>query len=109
MPLPGAFATLNEKGLNLTAADHCSWVTQYVIEARSLITLLPNDPLWSDVQAEWSGLMSLARLTCRRQIRGEESTEERFFISSIGHYTRRVLRACGRIGGSRTVWIMSWM
>jgi predicted transposase YbfD/YdcC len=65
------------------------------IETRccDLITLAPHDPLWGDVQAEWAGLRSLARIRSTRQIRGEVCTEVRYFISSLPHNARRVLRA----------------
>jgi len=65
------------------------------IETREcdLITLSPHDPLWSDVQAEWSGLRSLVRITSTRQIGRECTREERFFISSLPHHAGRVLGA----------------
>ena len=65
------------------------------IETRQcdLITLTPNDPLWGDVQGQWSGLISLARITCMRQMGKKRSREVRYFISSIPHQAKRVLMA----------------
>lgn len=72
----------NDKGHGRIETRHCD-----------LITLSPKDPLWGDVQAEWSGLMSLARITCTRQIGTKRRREVRYFISSIPHHARRVLSA----------------
>lgn len=65
------------------------------IETRccDLITLAPHDPLWGDVQANWLGLVSLARIICTRQIRGKRQREVRYFISSIPHRAGKVLSA----------------
>jgi predicted transposase YbfD/YdcC len=95
--IKGRFAHARARRFEETDHRHCQEndLGHGRIETRccDLITLAPNDPLWGDVQAEWSGLLSLARITSTRQIRGEESLEERFFISSIPHHARRVLRA----------------
>lgn len=95
--IEGRFAHASAHRFEDTDVRHCTEndIGHGRIETRccDLITLSPNDPLWGDVQSEWSGLISLARIRCIRQIRGEASTEERFFISSIAHNARRVLRA----------------
>jgi predicted transposase YbfD/YdcC len=58
-----------------------------------LITLSECDPCWSDVQAQWAGLSSLAKITCTRQIGDQHTTEVRYFISTLKDDAREVLRA----------------
>lgn len=65
------------------------------IETRrcELITLEADDPLWRDLQQDWLGLRSLARLTCTRQIGDKSTSEVRYFISSLIGNAAQVLRA----------------
>ena len=58
-----------------------------------MISLIPDDPFWGDVQAEWRGLRSLARVTCTCQIGDKTRSEVRYFISSLPGSAARVLRA----------------
>jgi predicted transposase YbfD/YdcC len=70
------------------------------IETRrcDVLPLALHDPFWADVQADWKGLRSLARITCTRQIGEQTSTQVRYFISSL----------CGRastlLGAVRSHW-----
>ena len=48
-----------------------------------VIPLQQNAPLWGDFQQEWTGLRSLACVTCIRQIGEKVSQEVRYFISSL--------------------------
>ncbi len=43
--------------------------------------------------AGWKGLRSLARITCTRQVGDKSSEEARYFISSIPHEAKKVLKA----------------
>jgi predicted transposase YbfD/YdcC len=65
------------------------------IETRvcDLLPLVPQDPLWGDVQQQWRGLRGLARITCTRQIADKVRTEVRYFISSLPPSAPGVLRA----------------
>ncbi len=58
-----------------------------------LLTLDLDDLCWGDAQQQWSGLRSLARITCTRQVGDKSSEEVRYFISSVAHDARKVLRA----------------
>jgi predicted transposase YbfD/YdcC len=64
------------------------------IEVRycELITLAECDPLWYDVQKEWRGLRSLARITCIREFPDRTTSEVRYFLCTIPDDARRVLR-----------------
>lgn len=56
-----------------------------------LLTLDAHDLCWGDVQAQWQGLRSLARITCTRYIGSKTSAEVRYFISSLPHDAGQVL------------------
>jgi predicted transposase YbfD/YdcC len=64
------------------------------IETRrcELISLSIGDPLWHDVQKEWPGLRSFARVTCTRQTAQKTSEEVRYYLCSIPHDAKRVIR-----------------
>ena len=74
--------TAREKGHGRIQERHCD-----------LITLDEDDAFWADVQAQWSGLRSLARITCTRQLGEKISIEVRYFISSLPESAKKVLRA----------------
>jgi len=76
------YCTQNDKGHGRIETRRCD-----------LLPLALNDPFWGDVQAEWTGLRSLAKLTCTRQIGEKTSTEVRYFISSVPQSASCVLRA----------------
>jgi predicted transposase YbfD/YdcC len=63
------------------------------IETRrcELITLAECDPLWQDVQKEWLGLRSLARITCVRQMPQKTTEEIRYYLCSVPDNAKRVL------------------
>lgn len=64
------------------------------IETRccDLLPLADQHPLWGDVQAQWAGLRSLAKITSTRQSDKGTSTEVRYFISSLPESATSVLR-----------------
>jgi predicted transposase YbfD/YdcC len=63
------------------------------IETRrcELITLAPCDPLWHDVQKDWLGLRSLARITCVRKMPQKTTEEVRYYLCSVPDNAKRVL------------------
>lgn len=58
-----------------------------------LLTLDVDDLCWGDMQQQWRGLRSLARVTCTRQVGEQASEEVRYFISSVPDDAQKVLRA----------------
>lgn len=56
-----------------------------------MITLADCDPLWQDVQKEWLGLRSLARITCVRQMPQKTTEEIRYYLCSVPDNAKRVL------------------
>ncbi len=56
-----------------------------------LVTLDTDDALWGDLQQEWAGLRSFARITCTRQMGEKVSEEVRYFISSLPGSASKVL------------------
>jgi predicted transposase YbfD/YdcC len=74
--------TLHDKGHGRFETRQCE-----------LITLQAKDPFWCDIQKEWAGLRSLARITCTRQIGDKTTQEVRYFINSIHGDAKQVLRA----------------
>ena len=73
-----------------------------------LITLLPQDPLWQDVQAEWSGLRSLVRLTRKRREGSQTSVEVHYYLSSLAEDARQVANAVRSHWGieNRLHWVL---
>jgi predicted transposase YbfD/YdcC len=65
------------------------------IETRrcDLITLPAQDPLWEDLQQQWAGLRSLARVTSTRELASKTTQEVRYFISSLPASAGRILSA----------------
>ena len=58
-----------------------------------LLRLEENDLLWGDVQAQWKGLRTLARVTCTRQTDKGVTSEVRYFISSLTGSADQLLQA----------------
>jgi predicted transposase YbfD/YdcC len=81
------------------AADYRDCTQSYKghgrIETRrcELITLPEQDFLWGDLQQAWSGLRSLACITCARPVGEKLSTEVRYSISSLAGSVQKVLGA----------------
>jgi predicted transposase YbfD/YdcC len=73
-----------------------------------LITLLAHDPLWQDVQAEWSGLRSLVRLTRTRREGSQTSVEVHYYLSSLEDDARQVANAVRSHWGieNRLHWVL---